>query len=227
MSDQLAVSMRTTSSNARDFMGALSSHGFGRIQLDSLHCDFHNLTNSGLRDLASTLQRNGLKPSGVDFLAPPTNWETDSDQTLTGFGRAIEIASSIGRVPVSVCIPPRDEIIDAIVASGTEVGVLIAAHGAKPLNNPQIGWGLPVSLLAKEDRPMEALAGASFGPIALRLTGNVIESSTIAIDEETLELRELRGVLDAMRWTPSPVIDASTDYAELMALAWEKAGETN
>ena len=185
MNDQLALSMRGSTSNARDFMGDLATHGFARIQIDSLHPDFRHLTDSGLRDLSATLRRNGLRAGGVDFLLHPTDWESDADQSLAGFARAMKISSSLGRVPVSVCIPPKEEITEIVVALGSEAGVLIAAHGSTPLENPRIGWGLPVALLAKEENPMESLAGATFGPIALRLTGNVAGTTTLEIDEET------------------------------------------
>lgn len=224
MTDHLAVSMRASSLSARECMYRYSEHGFGRIQIDSLHRDFHDLTESGRRDLVATLRRNGLQASGVDFLATPAIWEEHMDETIGGFGAAIAIAEVVGGVPVSVCVPEDEEIIETVIAIGAAAGILVAAHSTLPLENPNIGWGLPLALLAKEERPIRTLAGATFGPIALRLSGEVLNRTTLEIHNDTVELTELRGVLDAMRWNPAPVIDGSLDNACKIASAWQSAG---
>ncbi|MDP7009603.1 MAG: hypothetical protein QGI78_08545 [Phycisphaerales bacterium] len=224
MNPKLAVSMRTTSLKAKDFIDEVSTLRFGKIQVDALHSDLDQLTESGRRDLCSTLRRSGLRASGVDFFVGPKDWETHLEATLAGFGSAIAIAGELGRVPVNICVPDREDIVEAAVWAGAEAGVLVAAHRAAPLANPNIGWGLPVALLAKEERPMRALAGATFGPIVLRLSGEVRGKTTLELHTETLELSELRGVLDAMRWAPSSVIDAVPQKAVEIATAWESAG---
>ena len=81
-----------------------------------------------------------------------------------------------------------------------------------------------MALLAKEERPMRTLAGATFGPIALRLSGDVLERTTLEIHSDTVELTEIRAVLDAMRWNPVPVIDGVLDNACEIASAWQSAG---
>ena len=224
MKDQLAVSMRSTTSTAREFMHDLAASGFSCIQIDAQHADFQDLTVSGHRDVAATLRRSGLRAGGVDFLASPQRWESNADQTLSGLKRAVALATSIEHVPVSVCVPPDEDIIEAVITVGIEAGVLPIAHRSTPFDNPNIGWGLPVALLAKEEQPMKTLAGAAFGPIALRLSGNILGSTTLGIDEDTVELSELRGVLDAMGWSPIPVIDASGDEAADISCAWQSAG---
>ena len=224
MTDHLAVSMRASSLSARECMNRYSEHGFARIQIDSLHPDFHDLTDSGRRDLVATLRRNGLRASGVDFLTTPTTWEQHIDETIGGFVAAISMAEVLGRVPVSVCVPEDEEIIETVIAIGAAAGVLVAANCTLPLENPNIAWGLPLALLAKEERPMQTLARATFGPIALRLSGDVLDRTTLEIHNDTIELTELRGVLDAMRWNPVPVIDGSLDNACEIASAWQSAG---
>jgi hypothetical protein len=224
MKEHLAVSMRASSAHARSFFSDLSLHGFGNVQLNALHHDFSSMSDSGRRDLASTLRRNELRASGVDFLALPSNWESEPEQTLMNFGAAVSISEALGRIPVSVCIPDNEEIVEAVVAAGLGTGILVAAHRCAPLSNPNIAWGLPTALLAKEERPMRTLAEASFGPLALRLSGEVVGRSALETNAETLDLTELRGVLDAMRWDPISVIDASPEQAVQIASAWHSAG---
>ena len=224
MTDQLAVSMRASSLGVRDCMGECSLHRFERIQINALHQDFKDLSDSGRRDVVATLRRNGLRASGVDFLVPPAIWEKGGDQALAGFGVAVSIAEAVGRVPVSVCLPEEPEIVETVIATGIGAGVLVAAHASMPLENPNIGWGLPISLLAKEDRPLRTLAESTYGPIALRLSGDIQGRTTLETNDNTLELTELRGLLDAMRWKPSPVIDATPEEATLIAAAWHAAG---
>lgn len=216
--------MRSTTATAREFMRDLASSGFGCIQIDAQHADFQDLTDSGRRDVAATLRRSGLRAGGVDFLATPRNWESNADQTLSGLKQAVALASCVEHVPVSVCLPSDEEIIEAVISVGIGAGVLPIAHGSAPLENPNIGWGLPIALLAKEERPMKVLAGAAYGPIALRLSGNILGSTTLGIDENTVELTELRGVLDAMQWSPIPVVDAQGKEATDIACAWQSAG---
>ena len=92
MKEHLAVSMRASSAHARSFFSDLSLHGFGNVQLNALHHDFSSMSDSGRRDLASTLRRNELRASGVDFLALPSNWESEPEQTLMNFGAAVSIS---------------------------------------------------------------------------------------------------------------------------------------
>ena len=61
MTDQLAVSMRASSLGVRDCMGECSLHRFERIQINALHPDFKDLSDSGRRDVVATLRRNGLR----------------------------------------------------------------------------------------------------------------------------------------------------------------------
>lgn len=224
MTEHLAVSMRASTALARPFFGELSMRGFGNVQVNALHQDFASMTDSGRRDLASTLRRNELRASGVDFLILPSSWESEPEETLMKFGAAVSISVALGRIPVSVCVPDNEEIVEAVVSAGIGTGILVAAHRCVPHANPNIAWGLPTALLAKEERPMRTLAEASFGPLALRLSGEVVGRSTLETNEETLDLTELRGVLDAMRWEPIPVIDAPPEKALDIACAWRAAG---
>jgi hypothetical protein len=224
MEDQVSVSMRSSKGSSREIMQEVTACGARVIQLDSMHADFCDLTSSGRRDLAVTLRRFGLRASGVDFLVPPSSWEEEPDKTLQAFKDAVAIAEAVGNVPVGTRMPDEHGVTSIALAVGHRYGVLVSTHGVAPPSDPQIGWHLPVSLLAKIDQPMKSLAAASLGPMAVRLTGDVVGETTIEIDGNQVQLREMRGVIDAMRWNPSSIVDAAGDQAVQLIHAWQVAG---
>lgn len=224
MEDQVSVSMRSAGGSVREIMQEVTACGAREIQLDAMHGDFFDLSSSGRRDLAVSLRRSGLRASGVDFLASPTSWEEEPDQTLQGFKDAVAIAEIVGNVPVGTCIPDEHDITTTALSVGHNCGVLVSTHGAAPPSDPQVGWHLPLSLLAKVDQPMKSLAAASLGPMAVRLKGDIVGETTIEIEGNQVQLRELRGVMDAMRWNPSPIVDAIGEQAIQLIHAWQVAG---
>ena len=224
MEDYVSVSMRVADGSAREIMQDVAACGAFGIQLDATHTDFCDLSSSGRRDLAVTLRRTGLRASGIDFLVPPTMWVEEPDQTLEAFKDAVAIAEVVGNVPIGACLPDDQEITKSAIAVGHRSGVIVSTHGVTPPEDPQIGWHLPISLLAKEDRPMKTLAEAPLGPMAIRLKGDVVCDTTLEIDGNQVQLLELRGVIDAMRWSPSPIVDAIGDQAKKLIHAWQVAG---
>jgi hypothetical protein len=224
MKDHVTVSMRSASGSAREIMQEVTACGAYGIQLDATHNDFLDLTLSGTRDLAATLRRTGLRATGIDFLIPPTVWVDAPDQTLQAFSDAVAIAEGVGNVPVGTCLPDDPEITTSALTIGHRCGVLVSIHGVVPPQDPHIGWHLPVSLLAKEIRPMKTLAEAPLGPMAVRLKGDVVGESTLEFEGNQVELLELRGVMDAMRWSPLPIVYAIGDQAKQLIQAWHVAG---
>jgi len=228
MKDQVALSMRSGKRTAREMMQEVATCGAKRIQLDALHPDFAGLSVSGRRDISATIRRNGLLASGVDFLLPQSAWEQDPESTLHRFTEAVAIAEVAGNVPVGTLLPEEGEIAKNAIQIGHGSGVLVSTHrNSTRQMTPLVGWNLPIVLLAKTDRPLKALAQASYGPMAVRVKGEVVggvDSSTLEIAETRFELRELRGVLDAMRWSPTPIIDAMGDEAVKLIHAWHVAG---
>ena len=71
---------------------------------------------------------------------------------------------------------------------------------------------------------MKTLAEAPLGPMAVRLKGEVVNDTTLKIDGNQVQLLEFRGVMDAMRWRPSPIVDAIGDQAKQLIHAWQVAG---
>jgi hypothetical protein len=60
--------------------------------------------------------------------------------------------------------------------------------------------------------------------MAVRLKGEVVNDTTLKIDGNQVQLLEFRGVMDAMRWRPSPIVDAIGDQAKQLIHAWQVAG---
>ncbi|MAI67555.1 MAG: hypothetical protein CMJ26_06735 [Phycisphaerae bacterium] len=224
MYQEIAISMRAGGGNARDVLQSMCDSGVQRVQLDALHQDFAELSNSGWRDLASTLRRLGLRASGIDFLVPPSWWEEQPERTLQAFANAVAMSEAIGNVPIGTRFDETNEAAESAIAAGQQAGVLLSRHGTIPPEDPQVGWHLPLALLAKEQRPMKTLVEAPQGPMAIRLRGAIVGDSTLEFEGNQVELRELRGVLDAMRWNPTPILDCAADEASDLCSAWQVAG---
>jgi hypothetical protein len=224
MTQEIAISMRAGTGTVREVLQAMSDSGVQRVQLDVLHEDFTDISSSGWRDLASTLRRLGLHASGIDFLVPPTWWEEQPERALQSFTKAVELSEAVGNVPIGTRLEETSEVAESAIAIGQHAGVLLSTHGAMPPEDPQIGWHLPLALLAKEEKPMKTLVEASCGPMAVRLCGEIVGDSILEHNGNQVELRELRGVLDAMRWNPTPIIDSAGSEASALRKAWQFAG---
>lgn len=224
MEQEIAMSMRASQGSAREIFQMLSDAGVIRVQLDALHEDFLKMSNSGWRDLSSTLRRFGLHATGVDFLVPPSWWDEKPEQTLQAYIESVAMAEAVGNVPVGICIQEGSEAVESAIAIGQRSGVLLSKHGTTPPKDPQVGWYLPLAMLAQEDRPMKTLVEAPCGPMAVRLRGEVSGDSTLEFEGKQIELREMRGVLDAMRWNPVPIIDSAGNEAVALRKAWHVAG---
>jgi hypothetical protein len=224
MDQETAISMRAGNGTAREILQSMGDGGVTRVQLDALHEDFVDMSKSSWRDLASTLRRLGLRASGIDFLVPPMWWEDQPERTLQALICAVGMSEAIGNVPIGTRFDETSEVAENAIAVGQHAGVLLSMHGIAPPEDPQVGWHLPLALLAKEQRPMKTLVEAKQGPMAIRLRGEIVGDSTLEYEGNQVELRELRGVLDAMRWNPIPIIDSSGNEASVLCKAWQVAG---
>ena len=224
MEQQVAVSMRSFEGTAREVFQGVRECGGRSIQIDAMHSDLQNMSASGRRDLKATLARLSLHCSGVDFLTSETVWKQNPDHTLTLFAEAVAIAERLGNVPVGTCLPVESELTSSTLAIGQQAGILVSTHGAHPPEDPLVGWHLPVSFLAKEEQPMKTLVEAGHPPMAIRMCGEIIGDSTLDFEGHQVDLRELRGVLDAMRWNPTPIVDACGEEAAILMEAWHVSG---
>ena len=67
MEQVIAVSMRANTGSAKKVLKQIASNGVRCVQLDALHDDFVDMTESGLRDVAATMRGLGVRACGVDF----------------------------------------------------------------------------------------------------------------------------------------------------------------
>ena len=224
MEQEIAVSMRTNAGSAKTVLQQIADSGVHRVQLDALHQDFLDLTVSGARDLASTLRRLDLRASGVDFLVSPEIWEETPERTLGAFTSAVVMAEAVGSVPVGTRILEEKDVAESAILIGQQSGVVLSTHGPVPPDDPQIGWHLPLALLLKEEKPLLTLVEAGQAPLAIRLRGEIVEESSLQFDGSSIVLRELRGVLDAMGWSPFAIFDCDCNDAVSFIKAWQDAG---
>ncbi|MDP7005214.1 MAG: hypothetical protein QF718_03275 [Phycisphaerales bacterium] len=224
MEPDISISLRSNSGSARTMLQAISESGVRSVQIDYLHEDFSDMSVSAYRDLASTLRRLGLRASGVDFLVPATLWDEEPERTLLSLNSVVTMSTALGNVPIGTLIPEESELASSAKKITQQSGVLLSAHGSTPPEDPQVGWHLPISLLVKEGRPIKKLVSSKCAPMAIRLRGEIVGDSTLELGEYQVELRELRGVLDAMRWKPTPIIDCHIEESSAIVRAWQIAG---
>jgi hypothetical protein len=224
MEQVIAVSMRTNTGSAKKVLKQIASNGVRCVQLDALHDDFVDMTESGLRDVAATMRGLGVRACGVDFLVSPEMWEEAPERTLDAFSRAVAIAEVVGNVPVGTRMAKESEITESAISIGQQSGVLLSSHGTNPPQDPQVGWHLPLALLSKEENPLLALVKANHAPLAIRLRGEIVDETSLEYEGTRMVLRELRGVLDAMRWNPMAILDCDCDDTLSFVKAWQVAG---
>ena len=151
-------------------------------------------------------------------------WEEAPERTLDAFSRAVAIAEVVGNVPVGTRMAKESEITESAISIGQQSGVLLSSHGTNPPQDPQVGWHLPLALLSKEENPLLALVKANHAPLAIRLRGEIVDETSLEYEGTRMVLRELRGVLDAMRWNPMAILDCDCDDTLSFVKAWQVAG---
>ena len=129
-----------------------------------------DLDDSGRRDLLAAARRHELTIEGVDAWVRPEDLlePTRVDAAIAATVSAIELASDMGRVPVSIRLPEAgqpgaDEAVAAIAAAGERLGVPVVDHAAPIFSRPDaitVGIDPPTWYAAGLD-PMDGLAAGS------------------------------------------------------------------
>ncbi|HWB19142.1 MAG TPA: hypothetical protein VG711_02495 [Phycisphaerales bacterium] len=193
----LAPTIAALGDDVRESLSRLSSAGFRHAQLSSLQAGTRpkDLDQSGRRDLAATLKRLELTAAGVDCWVPTEHFVDPErvDRAVAAVCGAIELASDLGRVAVSLCFPARkseggsnsasngvdndaglSSVVSAIGNYAAKYGVKIADFGL-PVHNWEmsgvIGVGIDVAAaIANGDDPVKVVHGHAAHLVSVRVS---------------------------------------------------------
>src|SRR5690606_35381914 len=106
----LAPTLAALPGEPRRSIDRLHELGFRFIQLSATHPGLRprELDQSARRDLLATLRRRERSPAGVDLWIPPEHFADAAqvDRAVAAAIAAIELAADLGRVPLSLALPP-------------------------------------------------------------------------------------------------------------------------
>jgi len=119
--------------DVRAALGLIARAGFEAVQLSAGMPGLRprELDRSARRDLVSTMRRRELTAAGIDCWVPLEHF-TDpvhADRAAAAVMQTIDLASDLGRVPLSLHLPDPGPVLDALIAHAAVHGVTLADHG--------------------------------------------------------------------------------------------------
>lgn len=158
----------------RSAMDRVASMGFRYVQLSSTQPGMRprELDKAARRDLRATMQRRELIPAGLDAWIPPADFLDPSqvDRAVAAILGAIELASDLGRVPVSLNLPEDAGLMQSIANHADHYGVELGDHHVPAIVWEGVGVGIdPPAWLAQGDDPAAAVREHANRLISARL----------------------------------------------------------
>ncbi len=207
----------------REGLAAARSLGVRAVQVSATQPGLRprDLDQAARRDLLAALRRMELLLAGLDLWIPAAHFASPAevDRAVDAATAAIELAADLGRVPVSVSLPPRGEgpaeaAVQTLAQHAERFGVEIADHAAATALRAGVGVGIdPAIVLAAGDDP--AMAVASVGGAGGRLvTARLVDFTTGAMraplgePDGRLDVVSYRAALDVAGYARPVVIDA-------------------
>ena len=125
------------------------------------------LDQSARRDVLATLRRNELMLAGFDLWIPARHFFEPEhvDRAVSSTLATIELASDLGRCPVSMTLPALEadaasetEVMAALGVHAERFGVTLVDHALPVADRSSIGVGFdPTAWLARGDDPVSGL----------------------------------------------------------------------
>lgn len=207
----------------REGLAAARSLGARAVQVSATQPGLRprELGQAARRDLLATLRRMELILAGLDLWIPAAHFASPAevDRAVDAATAAIELAADLGRVPVSVSLPPRGQGLAEAAAQtlarhAEQFGVEIADHAAVIEPRPGIGAGIdPAVLLAAGIDPATAVASVA-GAGGRLVTARLVDFTTGAMraplgePDGRLDVVSYRAALDVAGYARPVVIDA-------------------
>ncbi len=168
----LAPTLASLGDDPRPVMSRLKTAGFRAVQLSATATGLRprDLDQSARRDVLATLKRNELSLSGIDLWIPVEHFidQAHLDRALGATREAIELASDLGRCPISMNLPRHDEsneaadspaeLLEAIAGYSVHFGVAVADHSEAAQTREQFGLGIdPAVSLSRNEDPVSVV----------------------------------------------------------------------
>src|SRR2546426_244768 len=159
---RLAPTLACLGPRPRAALERLAAAGFRRVQLSASQETLRprELDRSGRRDLLILLRRLELSAGGLDAWVPPARLRDPEsvDRAVGALKEAIVLAADLGRLPVTLTLPPplpeagagtgSDPVIDALVEHALRHGLALGDSAAPPVARLDVGVAIdPVAWL--------------------------------------------------------------------------------
>lgn len=226
----LAPTLAALGGDPRHALNRLHDMAFRFVQFSAAQPGLkpRELDRSARRDLLATMRRMEIEPAGIDLWIPPEHLCSAShvDRAVSALIAAIEMAADLGRVPVSVQLPPKhdesDEAVYTVRAAAHRHGVPLADHAVFTTNDARhehdefFGIGIdPAAWLASGSDPANIVSGNSTAIIAARLCDISTSGMRFPIGE-----RAASGRLDVQAYKVALSIAGYTRPIALDARQW-------
>ncbi|MGI9013738.1 MAG: hypothetical protein ACR2GY_05740 [Phycisphaerales bacterium] len=222
----LSATVAPLGDDLRAGLTTIAALGLAFVQLAATHPQTRprDLSASGRRDLLATLRRHELICSGIDLWIPPAHFceREHADRAVDAVVATIELAQSIGRVPVSLMFPEQDKVNDtaqgartALDAHAEKCGVTLIDYAYPTstghVENAWIRSGIDAAaVLARGDEPSEAVLAAGAALAGVRLSDLTLDGFRRPLDAQRgrLDIVALRVATDVIGFERAAVIDA-------------------
>lgn len=187
---------------------------FAQIGVTSAGLRPRDLDRSARRDLLAALRRRELEPSGLDAWIPPAHFDDAAlvDRAANAMEEIIALAGDLGRVPVSLHMPPHDEIASRLIERAQRLGVPLADHAIPATGREGCGTGVdPAAHLSQDLDPIAAVHAAGARLAAARLVDlsrSGMRSAVGSGRENRLDVRAYKVALSVNGYRRPVVIDA-------------------
>jgi sugar phosphate isomerase/epimerase len=228
----LSVPLLDDGGPPREILRQAAASGFRFVQIACNLNGFRprELDASARRDLCATLNRLGLACSGLDCFIPVSHFADPARQerVVDAMREAIDLAVALGRCPVSVELPARDdgrsaEAVAAVVREAARLDIEIADHSLHASRWPMgVGIDPAAAILAGRDCAAVVLA-AGHALSSARLSDAASSGVRVApgLPGGRLDLIAYRAALDVAGYRRPVVIDVRgmPDFRGVIAAA--------
>jgi len=185
-SPPLAPTVAAVTLAPREALHAVAGAGFQHVQMSATLAGLRprDLDRSGRRDLMALLRRLELSPAGLDFLIPPGHYvdPVRADRAAGTVIAAIDLAADLGRIPVTIELPPTITqgdsaaghvgVLGAILKHAERAGVLVATLGDATTNTDGLAVAIDIATVAMRGvAPAAALAAVRHDLASVRCSG--------------------------------------------------------
>jgi len=241
----LAPTLAAFGDKPRAALDRLASLAFRAVQLSASQPGMRprELDRSGRRDLSGQLRRLEIVPAGLDLWIPEAHLRDPAtiDRAVGAIQAAVELAADLGRVSLSLLLPPRrdespdpiEPILEAVIEKSLRFGVPLADCEVPPLDRADVGVGIdPVMWLRSGRDPVDAVASLADRVESVRLGDLNASGDRIPVGDGgrgRLDLGAYRGVLQRCGYNAPVVVDIRNTDEPWRQLAesvhaWRAAG---